>query len=84
MNIRKIIATEVRQVLAENKEAALQALKSLEALDEKELQAILNKALPLVKKEFPKWAEQQGGISEELELRPRSTHHLVETPWLFS
>jgi|10_taG_2_1085330.scaffolds.fasta_scaffold18276_4 uncharacterized membrane protein YkvA (DUF1232 family) len=67
MNIRKIIAEEVRQVLAENKEAALQALKNLEAMPEEELRAILNKALPLVKKEFPKWAEQQGGISEELE-----------------
>ena len=70
MNIRKLIAGEVRQVLAENKEAAVQALKSLEALGEEELQAILNKALPLVKKDFPKWADQQGGISEELEDEP--------------
>lgn len=67
MNIRKIIAEEVRQVLAENKEAALESLKNLEALGEEELQAILNKALPLLKKEFPKWLAQQGGISEEIE-----------------
>ena len=67
MNIRKIIAKEVRQVLAENKEAGLEALKNLEAMPEEELQGILAKALPLLKKEFPKWAEQQGGLSEELE-----------------
>ena len=49
---------------------ALAALKDLEAMPEEELQAILAKALPLLKKEFPKWAEQQGGISEELEGEP--------------
>jgi len=70
MNIKKIIAEEVRQVLAENKEAGLEALKNLEAMPEEELEGILAKALPLLKKEFPKWAEQQGGISEELEGPP--------------
>jgi uncharacterized membrane protein YkvA (DUF1232 family) len=39
-------------------------------MPEEELQGILAKALPLLKKEFPKWAEQQGGISEELEGEP--------------
>ena len=70
MNIRNIIAEEVRRMLAENKEAGLQALKNLEAMPEEELQGILAKALPLLKKGFPKWAEQQGGISEELEAEP--------------
>tara|TARA_R110002110_G_scaffold192678_4_gene401004 strand:- start:3333 stop:4286 length:954 start_codon:yes stop_codon:yes gene_type:complete len=70
MNIRKIIAEEFRQTLSENKEAGVQALKNLEAMPEEELQGILAKALPLLQKEFPKWAEQQGGMSEALEGEP--------------
>ena len=60
MNIRKIIAEEVRQMLAEESDL----LGALEALPEEEIEAALNKLLPLVQKGLPEYVASQAGVSE--------------------
>ncbi len=60
MNIRKLIAEEVRQVLAEEGDL----LGGLEAVPEDEVEAALAQLLPLVQKGFPQYVASQAGVSE--------------------
>ena len=60
MNIRKIIAEEVRQMLAEESDL----LGALEAVPEEEIEAALSKLLPLVQKGLPEYVASQAGVSE--------------------
>jgi hypothetical protein len=60
MNIRKIIAEEVRHILAEESDL----LGALEALPEEEIEAALSKLLPLVQKGLPEYVASQSGVSE--------------------
>jgi len=60
MNIRKIIAEEVRHILAEESDL----LGALEALPEEEIEAALNKLLPLVQKGLPEYVASQAGVFE--------------------
>ena len=60
MNIRKIIAEEVRQMLAEESDL----LGALEAVPEEEIEAALSKLLPLVQKGLPEYVASQSGVSE--------------------
>ena len=60
MNIRKLIAEEVRQVLAEEGDL----LGALEALPEEEIEAALSKLLPVIEKGLPEyvapWRQRAG------------------------
>ena len=60
MNIRKIIAEEVRQVLAEEGDL----LGGLESVPEDEVEAALAQLLPLVQQGFPEYVASQAGVSE--------------------
>jgi hypothetical protein len=60
MNIRKIIAEEIRQMLAEESDL----LGALEAVPEEEIEAALSKLLPLVQKGLPEYVASQAGVSE--------------------
>ena len=60
MNIKQIIAEEVRQVLTEESDL----LGALEALPEEEIEAALSKLLPLVQKGLPEYVASQSGVSE--------------------
>ena len=60
MNIREIIAEEVRQVLAEEGDL----LGGLESVPEDEVEAALAQLLPLVQKGFPQYVASQAGVSE--------------------
>ena len=62
MNIRKIIAEEVRQVLAEESDL----LGALEALPEEEIEDALSKLLPMIEKGLPEYVASQSGVSEGL------------------
>ena len=63
MSIRKIIAEEIRQVLAEEGDL----LGGLEAVPEEEIEAALSKLLPLIQKGFPQYVADQAGVSEGIE-----------------
>ena len=60
MSIRKIIAEEVRQILAEEGDL----LGGLESVPEDEVEAALAQLLPLVQKGFPQYVASQAGVSE--------------------
>jgi uncharacterized membrane protein YkvA (DUF1232 family) len=60
MSIRKIIAEEVRQILAEEDDL----LGGLESVPEDEVEAALAQLLPLVQKGFPQYVASQAGVSE--------------------
>jgi len=60
MNIRKLIAEEVRQVLAEEGDL----LGALKALPEEEIEAALAKLLPMIEKGLPEYVASQSGVSE--------------------
>ena len=60
MNIRKIIAEEVRRVLTEEGDL----LGGLESVPEDEVEAALAQLLPLVQQGFPEYVASQAGVSE--------------------
>jgi uncharacterized membrane protein YkvA (DUF1232 family) len=60
MSIRKIIAEEIRQVLAEEDDL----LGGLESVPEDEIEAALAELLPLVQQGLPEYVASQAGVSE--------------------